>query len=612
LLEQTKGLTVLGLALAPSDSKIVMAGAKGGIFRSTDAGKNWQRISPEGHAEIRSVNSVAIDPKDPDIVYVGTHHLPWKTTDGGNSWKPIGYQNGMIDDSDIMGICVSPTNRSLVHINACSGIYRSVVAGERWTKLPGIPFSARRTYALLTHPTIPNVVFAGTSEGLYRTNDGGKNWKLRTSKSVVIRAIAVHPDKPDRVFIATDDFGVKVSEDLGDDFADANTGFIHRHILAIMPDSLERGRLLASVYHDGTAGSVFASVDGGESWQPSSTGLGTRDVFAFYQMVDDPNIIYAGTNTGVFRSNDRGATWSFVGIEKPVTEPKPPPRRTTRRPTKSTKKKRALVKPAIGRYTTIPVVQRRSGSSRKKRKPAPTLQKKKAPAKVSVPEVSRFLTLTKQVDDIAAIVDNEGRRGLMAAAIDGLYRTFDEKMGWEKISIDGYDPNGRVYSVATHKEMPGRTLAGTKQGLFVSFDGGATWEQVSRGPNENSVKSIAISPEDPFVILLGTNYFVYRSTNGGRTWLRRGGGLPPGDYTSAVINPEKPDEMLVAEYSSGGVYLSVDKGYTWERIDRGELPSNRVWTVAFDPFDSLRAYAGSFSSGVYVLTIERGSVNSSP
>jgi photosystem II stability/assembly factor-like uncharacterized protein len=597
LLSATKGLTLLSLSLAPSDPGIVMAGAKSGLFRSNDGGKNWERISPEGHPEIRNINSIGIDPKDPNIIYVGTHHLPWKTTDGGANWKAIGYGTGLLDDSDIMGICVSPTRRELLYINACSGIYRSVASGEKWTKLPGIPFSARRTYALLDHPTQPNVIFAGTSEGLYRSNDGGKNWKLRTSKSVVIRAIVVHPSKPNRVLIATDDFGVRVSDNLGDDFTDANTGFIHRHILEIMPDANERGRILASVYHDGSGGSIFASSDGGENWQPSSAGLGPRDVFALYQMPDNASVIYAGTNNGVYRSDDRGSNWSFVGIvEKPAPAKKPAPSRTTRG------KKRSAVVPAVGRYQAVPA--QRSSSSKKKAPPRAAPQKK--PVKVVDPAEARFVTLTNQVDDITGFSNTEGQRGLLAATMDGLYRTFDETKGWEKVAITGYEKDSRVYSVATHRDLPTKILVGTRKGLFASFDGGGTWEHVDRGPSDMTVKSIAISLRDPFVVLLGTNQFVFRSTNGGRTWTKRGGGLPAGDFTSAVVNPDNPDEMLVSEYSSGGVYLSTDKGYTWERIDRGELPSNRVWTIVFDPFDKGRAYAGSFSSGVYVLTIQKG------
>jgi photosystem II stability/assembly factor-like uncharacterized protein len=600
--------------MAPSDSNFLIAGAKSGVFRSTDAGESWERISPEGHPEIRNINSAAIDPRNTDIIFIGTNHLPWRTRDGGKSWTQTGYKAiGMIDDTDIMGICINPVNNNLVYMNGCSGIYRSVNGGEKWAKLPGIPFSARRTYALLPHPTQPNVIFAGTSEGLWRSKDGGKRWMLLTSKTVVIRSVVVHAEKPDRVMIATDDFGVRVSNNLGDDFTDANTGFIHRHILAIMPDAVERGRLLASVFHDGTADTVFASLDGGENWRPSSRGMGPRDVFAFHQLPDNPNVIYAGTNSGVYRSNDRGASWSPVKKQDPKpAKPVRKPRRTKRRAQMSASEKGPQLAQAdfstsaVGRYQMV-AAQRRSKPKRKARRPAP--KKKPAPV-VTEPAGPTLVDLTMQVDDITSFVDSEGRTGLLAAAMDGLYRTFDETKGWEKLSIDGYEPSGRVFSVSTHKRSPSRIFAGTKRGLYISDDGGSSWAHVGRGLEDATVKSIAQDPRDPDLIILGTNQFVYRSTNGGRSWTRRGGGLIAGDFTSVVINPANPDEVIVADYSRGGVYRSTDKGYMWERIDK-ELPSDRVWTITFDPFERDRVYAGSFSSGVYVLTIQRGAANSS-
>jgi photosystem II stability/assembly factor-like uncharacterized protein len=626
-LDGTKKLSVRSLAIAPSDSTFILAGSANddpklnGVFRSTDAGKSWERISPLGDKEIHNIESIAINPRDTNMIYVGTWHLPWRTNDGGANWKQAGNKaTNMIDDSDIFGISVDPTNPDLVYMNACSGIYRSVNGGDKWAKIPGIPFSARRTYTLLPHPTNPNVIFAGTSEGLWRSKDGGKRWMLITSKSHVIRSVIVTPDKPKRVLIATDDYGVLSSENLGDDFADANTGFIHRHILAILPDANERGRLLASVYHDGTAGSVFSSGDGGESWQSSSRGLGPRDVFAFYQMPDNPSVIYAGTNTGVFRSNDRGTNWTFVGKEQVK------PEKPVRKPVRGKHGKRAdLIEPqaipassAVGRYVATPVTkasapQKSKGASKKQSSKRPVKKAKPIP-EIIPPSWPPMNELTKQIDDLTSFVDSEGRRGLLAATMDGLYRTMDETKGWEKVVLGDYDVNGRVYSVSAHKDTPRRILVGTKLGLYISDDGGATWLHVDRGPNDMSVKSIAQDPTNPQIILLGTNQYIFRTTNAGRTWVRRGGGLPAGDYTSVAFNPANPDEVIVAEYSNGGVYRSSDKGYSWERLDSlggAELPTTRVWTLSFDPFERDRIYAGSFSSGVYVLTIQRGTTNSS-
>ena len=185
LLDGTKKWSVRSLAIAPSDSNIVVAGSANddpklnGTWRSTDAGGSWARISPEGDKEIHNIESIAIHPRNPEVIYVGTWHLPWKTIDGGASWKQTGFKDGLIDDSDIFGISVDPTNPDLMYINACSGIYRSTSAGVRWNKIPGIPFTARRTYYLLPHPTNPNVIFAGTSEGLWRTSK--RSWTAVSS-----------------------------------------------------------------------------------------------------------------------------------------------------------------------------------------------------------------------------------------------------------------------------------------------------------------------------------------------------------------------------------------------------------------------------------------------
>ena len=583
LLEQTKGLSVRCLAMAPEDSNLIIAGSASddkklnGAFRSSDAGKTWERITPEGDPEIHNIESIGIDPKDPNVIYAGTFHLPWKTTDGGGTWKPTGYKaTGMIDDSDIFGISVSPSDPSLIYMNACSGIYRSNTQGEKWTKLPGIPFSARRTYALLPDPSDPKVIFAGTSEGLWRTKDGGTRWMLLTTKSAVVRAIVISPNKPNRVLIATDGFGVQVSDNLGDDFNQSNSGFIHRHILAIMPDRAQHGRVLASVYHDGMSGSVYSSSDDGENWHLSSKGLGTRDVFSFFQTPGNPDLIYAGTNTGVYKSTDRGESWLYVGIVK-EEQPKKPVRRSR----------------THHGSTGAPAGTTAQRHSRAARKPEP----KPAP-----PEPAG-VQLNQQVDAVTGYVSDDGHTVLYAAALDGLYRMTDETQGWEKLKLDGYDALGRVFAVSTTKEAPDTIFAGTKEGLYISHDRGTTWDHVDRGPSDMVVKAIAQDPKDPNVVLVGTNQYIYRSTNGGRSWTMRGGGLTVGDYTAVTFNPANPNEVMAGDYYRGGVFRSFDKGFTWDRIDAG-LPSTRVWTLAFDPFEKDKLFAGSFSSGVYVLTIE--------
>ncbi|MDQ6787078.1 MAG: hypothetical protein M3033_09755, partial [Acidobacteriota bacterium] len=84
---------------------------------------------------------------------------------------------------------------------------------------------------------------------------------------------------------------------------------------------------------------------------------------------------------------------------------------------------------------------------------------------------------------------------------------------------------------------------------------------------------------------------------------RRGGNLPLGNYTSILINPHNTDEIYVSSAleSDGGIYFSSNAGSNWDRIDSKDmkLPSRRIWSMAFDPNDSNRIFAGTHSSGVY-------------
>ncbi len=100
--------------------------------------------------------------------------MPWKTSDSGRNWAPI--HEGMIDDSDVMSIAVDRTNPNRVYASACSGIYLSQDGAGDWRKIQGIPYSARRTQVILQDEAAPSVVYAATTEGLWRTSAAGAAW----------------------------------------------------------------------------------------------------------------------------------------------------------------------------------------------------------------------------------------------------------------------------------------------------------------------------------------------------------------------------------------------------------------------------------------------------
>src|SRR5579864_1404650 len=96
--------------------------------------------------------------------------------------------------------------------------FKSQSAGDSFQKIQGIPFSARRTRVLKQDPINSAIVYAGTTEGLWKTTDAGKAWTRVSNPDVVVNDVMVDPRNSARVMLATDRAGVLASEDGGHSF----------------------------------------------------------------------------------------------------------------------------------------------------------------------------------------------------------------------------------------------------------------------------------------------------------------------------------------------------------------------------------------------------------
>src|SRR5437879_7303290 len=324
---------VHSLAQSESDPNILIAGTFDGLFRSQDSGETCTPLPTTNTPGLVHVESLAIDPRDPNVIYAGTWYLPYKTTDGGRTWRII--KNGIIDDSDIFAINLDPRNPNHIIASACSGIYETRNAGENWQKVQGIPSQSRRTRAILQHPTIPGLVFAGTTEGFWRSAKGGENnsWMVTTSRQLEINSIAVHPSNPNTIYIGTNNYGVMVSTDGGKNFVPTNGGFSGRFVNFILPDREVANRIYATTINTTTGGGFFfVSNDGGATWQPSIRNMPPRLIGnSILQDERDPNTIYLGTNLGVYKSADRGASWAPITAKPARPAKRTVARRNTRR-----------------------------------------------------------------------------------------------------------------------------------------------------------------------------------------------------------------------------------------------------------------------------------------
>lgn len=566
------------------DPNVILVGTINGAWISKNSGDDWKKIE-SGTMPI-NIDSLAVDPRTIDTIYAGTWWRPYKTTDGGKNWRLI--KEGMIDDSDVFAVTIDQKSPDHVVASACSGIYESFNQGERWAKIQGIPSQSRRTRDILQHPSIPGTLYAATTEGFWMRPAGGK-WALTTQKDLEINSIAVHPDAPNRVFIGTNNYGVMVSNDGGKNFAPTNDNFTSRFTYSVTTDIERPNRIYATTHNTATGGGfVFVSNDGGTSWQTGKNLDVTRvSPFSLIQDRVNTNTLYLATNVGMFTSIDRGNTWKQITAPKPPEPKKPPVKRNSAR-TSAGKSKAAVKKPIA--------------------KPLPEV----APAADTASTAPGLIpVLTEKIKVLS--YSEDGKNGLYAGTDKGLYRTYDITKGWEKISLGGgIDEN--IFVVYSTPQEPETVWVGTSiSGVVVSRDNGQTWTKTGGAPDAVPVSSITVDPKRPNYVYVGTSQTFYLSRDGGKSWTRRGGNLPLGNYTSILIDPRNSSEIYVSSAleADGGIYFSKDAGSNWSRIDSKEmkLPSRRVWSMAFDPSDPNRIFAGTHSAGVY--RIERKAATAS-
>lgn len=541
---------------AAADPKTLFVGSKNGIFVSRDRGESWSKIeSPDTPINL---NSLAVDPRDLGTIYAGTSWRPYKSTDNGKSWRLI--KNGMIDDSDIFAITIDSRDTSHIIASACSGIYESFNGGENWKKIQGIPSTSRRTRDILQHPTRPGTIYAATTEGFWMTTNGGVSWSQTLPKTFEINSVAVHPDAPDRVFVGTNNYGVWLSNDGGRTFAPTNNSFSSRLTYSVVADVELPDRLYSTTLNTSSSGGFFFhSSDGGKTWTQARGLDVNRDTpYAILQDQVNPNLIYLGTNKGVFRSLDRGVSFS------PIVAARAPARRAPTRGRNAPVRKAVSAEPVSKEPNLVPA-------------------------------------LSDTVKVLAFTADNKS--GILAGTNKGLFRSYDVTKGWERISFGGgLDEN--VFAVHVNPAAPSTIWVGTaRSGVIVSYDDGKTWEKTNAAPENVPVSSIASDPKRPDYVYVGTIQAFYLSRDGGKTWKRRGGNLPLGNFTSILVDPNDNDTIIISSAleTDGGVFISEDAGMKWRRFDSKEfnLPTRRIWSLIFDPANPRRMYAATHSSGIY-------------
>jgi len=525
-----------------------------GILKTTDYGQTWEKSLDWSYDQQRGVNDVEIDPNNPSIVWAATTEGIFKSTDAGTSWNNV--------HQVIMGfdVAINPVNSNIVFVthgnfgSSGNGIYRTTDGGNTWTKLGnGLPASFNGKAILSIYKNNPNIIYAsignGSSSGagtwLCKSTNGGNSWTI----------------------VNTTDY--------------ATYQGWYSHWVGVSP--VDSSLVL-------TGGiDIFKSINGGNeliqktywyNWDFGITPPGGPEGPPDYVHADqhsitfhptNPNVIYFGTDGGVFRTTDKGETFSGCN----------------------------------GGYQSTQFYNGFSSS-------------------YNLPD----LAIGGMQDNATAIylgtvawyraIGGDGcQTGIDPNNDNILYGTYqylnilkstDGGLNWFGIGPAGRDNPAFVAPFVICRSNPNVIYAGSRK-FHKSTNGGNTWTIGNGGAllDGNQILSIGVSSTSTDTIYVGTapvssRAKIFRSTDGGNTFINITGSLPDRYPDDIAVDPNDSKIVYVvfSGFGTSHLFKSTDAGNSW--IDIGSsLPDVPSSAIVIDPNNSNILYFGN-DLGVYVST----------
>ena len=308
-------------ALAWDAAGRLIAGDDGGVHRTSDNGNNWTSLN-NGLGTIQFYAGLSLNPSNDIHVLGGTQDngsslrktdtKVWTHVTGGDGgWTQINQANPLImfTESQGTGNLLRSTNGG----NSFSGSGSGISGGDRNCFLP--PY--------VIDPATPSRLLYATHR-IYQSTNNGSSWSAIsgdvTTGTGAVRALAIAPSNPSYVYLATNDGLVSRSANSGATFTPLVTGNPGwpRVTREIFVDPADERTVYRAVAAFGTA-QVLRSTDAGETWTSLDGDLPDIPVNVVVADVRAPvPVLFAGTDAGLFRSLNNGATWTRYGEALPV------------------------------------------------------------------------------------------------------------------------------------------------------------------------------------------------------------------------------------------------------------------------------------------------------
>lgn len=636
---------VAALAVHPTNAQIVyVGGAQGGIWKSTDGGASWV---PLGDTQCSlAVGSITVDPVNPNIVYVGTGEQNFsldsyygcgilRTTDGGATWTTLG-QNVFQTTSGgarIGKVLVDPatagTTSATLYAATTFGLYKSPDGGATWTQI------LLRGYGYVNDVVMPGTAgnpifaaaggpFSNAANGLYESLDQGATWTLvgggLPTANVGRMAITVSPANNLVMWVSVENpsngglTGLYRTNDGGVTWTPMSANGVncsgqcwYAMVLAASPtdtNTVYFGGL--SLYRSTDRGTTFTDIAGSVHVDHHALGFDPRT----------PTTIYAGTDGGVYRSQDSGASWTSLNANLVLTQfygglSLHPTSANVLGGTQDNGTVEYTGSPTWnavlggdGGFTAINPADPNiayaetqwsagSGYSGPRRRTSPNFGFSLATAGIGLGDNALF---------IPPIAIDPVHPSFLYFGTSNLYRTRNGGDLWTMFGSGLFSRGGNVSAIGVAPSDTNVVYAGSNHGdLAVTTDGGATWRPITTGLPARYITSIIVNRANPAIAYLTLSGFgtghVWRTTNTGASWTDISANVPNIPVNGFALVPG--GEFVIG--TDLGVFRSTDAGGSWSAASTG-LPNVAVFDVKYNLATTTLA-AATHGRGVWTATL---------
>jgi photosystem II stability/assembly factor-like uncharacterized protein len=331
----------------PENSNVwYVAVGSGGVWKTENAGTTWSPIFDD--QSTYSTGCITLDPSNPSTVWVGSgenvggRHVAYgdgiyKSTDDGKTWKNMGLKNSEHiseiivhpDNSDVVWVAVQGPlwskggERGLYKTTDGGANWKQVLGNNEWTGVTDIMVDPRNPQIIYAatwdrHRTVAALMGGGPGSGIHRSDDGGNTWRKLTnglpSSNMGKIGITISPQQPDVVYAA-----IELDRTKGGVYRSANRG----ESWTKMSNTVSGGtgphyyqELYASPHEFDRLYlmnvRVLTSGDGGKTFSQLPERNKHSDNHAIVFKKEDPNYIMLGTDAGIYESFDSAKTWRYI------------------------------------------------------------------------------------------------------------------------------------------------------------------------------------------------------------------------------------------------------------------------------------------------------------